>query len=70
MHKKTRIIMPPGQTKIYMNSSSVIKGGMVMPIIVEWTFTDGSKEVDRIPVSIWRSNEQKRDQAVLVKTRK
>ncbi|MEY3433602.1 MAG: hypothetical protein RL131_1538, partial [Bacteroidota bacterium] len=30
-----------------------------MPIIVEWTFKDGSKEVDRIPVTIWRLNEQK-----------
>ncbi|MFN5914493.1 MAG: M1 family metallopeptidase, partial [Chitinophagaceae bacterium] len=35
------------------------KGGMIMPIIVEWTFKDGSKEVDRIPVTIWRLNEQK-----------
>jgi hypothetical protein len=35
------------------------KGGMVMPIIVEWTFKDGSKELDRIPVTIWRLNEQK-----------
>jgi hypothetical protein len=32
---------------------------MIMPIIVEWTFKDGSKEVDRIPVTIWRLNEQK-----------
>lgn len=35
------------------------KGGMVMPIIVEWTFKDGSKEVDRIPANIWRLNEYK-----------
>jgi len=35
------------------------KGGMVMQIVVEWTFTDGSKEVDRIPVGIWKLNEQK-----------
>ncbi|MFZ9241115.1 MAG: M1 family peptidase, partial [Chitinophagaceae bacterium] len=35
------------------------KGGMLMPIIVEWTFVDGSKEVDRIPVTIWRLNEDK-----------
>jgi hypothetical protein len=35
------------------------KGGMVMPIIIEWTFKDGSKEVDRIPVSIWKLNEEK-----------
>ena len=35
------------------------KGGMVMPIIVEFTFKDGTKEVDRIPVTIWRLNEEK-----------
>jgi hypothetical protein len=35
------------------------KGGLVMPIIVEWTFKDGTKEVDRIPVTIWRLNEKK-----------
>ncbi len=35
------------------------KGGLVMPIIIEWTFKDGSKEIDRIPVQIWRKNENK-----------
>ena len=30
-----------------------------MPIIIEWTFKDGSKEVDRIPVNVWRKNENK-----------
>ncbi|MGB4846235.1 MAG: M1 family metallopeptidase [Ferruginibacter sp.] len=35
------------------------KGGLVMPIIVEWTFKDGSKEIDRIPVQVWRKNEEK-----------
>ncbi len=34
------------------------KGGLVMPIILEWTFKDGTKEVDRIPAEIWRKNEQ------------
>ncbi|HPZ89716.1 MAG TPA: M1 family aminopeptidase, partial [Flavihumibacter sp.] len=29
------------------------KGGLVMPIIVEFTYADGSKEVDRIPAQIW-----------------
>lgn len=33
------------------------KGGLVMPVIVEWTFTDGTKEVDRIPAQIWRKDE-------------
>lgn len=34
------------------------KGGLVMPIILEWTYADGSKEVERIPAEIWRKNEQ------------
>ena len=34
------------------------EGGLVMPIIIEWTFKDGTKEVDRIPVTIWRLNEK------------
>jgi hypothetical protein len=34
------------------------KGGLVMPVIVEWTFKDGTKEVDRIPAQIWRYNEK------------
>lgn len=33
------------------------KGGLVMPIIVEFTFEDGSKETQRIPAQIWRKNE-------------
>jgi hypothetical protein len=35
------------------------KGGMVMPVIVEWIFKDGSKEVDRVPVTVWRLNEER-----------
>jgi len=34
------------------------KGGLVMPIIVEFTFTDGTKTIDRIPAQIWRLNEK------------
>ena len=35
------------------------KGGLVMPIIIEWTYKDGSKEVERIPAQVWRLNEKK-----------
>ncbi len=34
------------------------KGGLVMPIIVEFTYKDGTKEIDRIPAHIWRLNEK------------
>ncbi|NLU95034.1 M1 family metallopeptidase [Chitinophaga sp. Ak27] len=33
------------------------KGGLVMPLIIEWTFADGTKETDRISAYIWRKNE-------------
>ncbi|HVV02755.1 MAG TPA: M1 family metallopeptidase [Puia sp.] len=33
------------------------KGGMVMPIIIEWTYTDGTREIERIPAQVWRKNE-------------
>ena len=32
-------------------------GGLVMPVILEFTFDDGSKEVMRIPVEVWRKND-------------
>jgi len=35
------------------------KGGLVMPVIIEWTYADGTKEIERIPAEIWRINEKK-----------
>lgn len=35
------------------------KGGMVMPIILEFTFEDGSQLKDKKAAQIWRKNEQK-----------
>ncbi len=35
------------------------KGGLMMPVIIEWTFKDGTKEIERIPAEIWRTNEKK-----------
>jgi len=34
-------------------------GGLVMPIIIEWTFKDGTKQTDRISAYVWRKNENK-----------
>jgi len=33
------------------------KGGLMMPVIIEWTFKDGTKEIEKIPAEIWRNNE-------------
>jgi hypothetical protein len=35
------------------------KGGLVMPVIIEWTYKDGTREVERIPAQVWRRNESK-----------
>jgi hypothetical protein len=35
------------------------KGGLIMPIIIEWTYKDGSKETEKIPAQVWRLNEKK-----------
>ena len=34
------------------------KGGMPMPVIIEWTYKDGSKEIEKIPAQVWRHNEK------------
>ena len=35
------------------------RGGLVMPVIIQWTYTDGTQEIERLPAEIWRTNEQK-----------
>jgi aminopeptidase N len=32
-------------------------GGLVMPLIVEFHYADGTSEIERIPAEIWRKNE-------------
>jgi hypothetical protein len=34
------------------------KGGLVSPVIIEWTYKDGSKEIETLPAEIWRLNEK------------
>lgn len=34
------------------------RGGLVTPLIVEFTFADGTKETEMIPAEIWRRNEK------------
>ncbi len=30
-----------------------------MPLIIQWTYKDGTKEIERIPAQVWRLNENK-----------
>jgi hypothetical protein len=33
-------------------------GGLVSPVIIEWTFKDGTREIEKLPAEIWRLNEK------------
>ncbi len=35
------------------------KGGLVMPVVIEWTYKDGTKETETLPAEVWRLNEQR-----------
>ncbi|MCE3226055.1 MAG: aminopeptidase [Bacteroidetes bacterium] len=34
------------------------KGGSVMPVIIQWNYSDGSTEIERLHVYVWRKNEK------------
>jgi len=54
-----KAIMQKMQDKNVYEVTLSNKGGLVMPVIIEWTYKDGSKEIERIPAEIWRVNETK-----------
>jgi len=35
------------------------RGGLIMPVIIEWRYKDGTSEIEKIPAEIWRTNERK-----------
>ncbi len=37
----------------------VNKGGLVTPLVIQWTYKDGSTETETIPAEVWRLNEQR-----------
>ncbi len=45
--------------KYFYQLSFSNRGGLVMPVIVEFTFKDSTRQVDRIPAQIWRLDEKK-----------
>ncbi|MGC6430125.1 MAG: M1 family metallopeptidase [Jejuia sp.] len=43
--------------KYFYNVTFEKPGGLVMPIIVEYTYADGSKKMEKYPAQIWRLND-------------
>ena len=35
------------------------KGGLITPLIIEFEYEDGTKEVQRIPAEVWKMNNEK-----------
>ena len=46
------------ETKNFYEVTLKNTGGLISPVIIEWTYKDGTKELERIPAEIWRTNEQ------------
>jgi len=46
------------QSKNFYELTFSNKGGLVMPLIIEWIFKDSTKEIQRVPVTVWRLNEK------------
>ena len=45
------------------------KGGLIMPIIVQFEFEDGTTEMENIPAQIWRKNENHVTKVFMTKKR-
>jgi hypothetical protein len=54
LSEEERAVLTSG--KYYYELTFKNEGGLVMPIILEFTFEDGTTEVQRIPAEIWRRN--------------
>ncbi len=44
--------------KFYYELSLSNKGGLVMPVIIQWNYKDGTSETEKISAYIWRKNEK------------
>ena len=56
LDNQERELLSGGQNYYELQFSN--HGGLVMPVILEFEFTDGTKEVVRIPCEIWKRNDE------------
>jgi hypothetical protein len=51
---------PLNNKDVYLYELNVSnKGGMVMPVIIGWTYKDGTQEKEVVPAGVWMTNEQR-----------
>ncbi|MCB0754109.1 MAG: M1 family metallopeptidase [Flavobacteriales bacterium] len=53
---KEKAVLNSGMNYYQIDISS--PGGLVMPVILEFEYADGSKEIHRIPAEIWKMNDK------------
>ncbi|MEO0331252.1 MAG: M1 family peptidase, partial [Bacteroidota bacterium] len=53
---KERKLVESGKHFYEISLSNV--GGLITPVILGWTYEDGSTEIERIPAEIWRYNSE------------
>jgi len=62
-YREFRNRLDPNQVKAQFEDKNFYEvtfrnlGGLVMPLIIEWTYLDGTTEIERFPAEIWRYNE-------------
>jgi hypothetical protein len=49
----------PYEHNFYFEIQFSNKGGTVMPLIIQWNYSDGTSEIERIHPYIWRKDEKK-----------
>jgi hypothetical protein len=59
MEKLPDSLMNKYKANYYYELTFSNKGGLVMPIILQWNYKDGTTELERINAYIWRKNENK-----------
>ena len=57
LSEKEKALLTAGNNYYEITFNNV--GGLPMPIIVEFEFIDGTKEVQKIPAEIWKMNQEK-----------
>ena len=48
-----------GADKYFYQVEMSNKGGLIMPVILQFNFTDGTNEIENIPAQVWRYNESR-----------
>ncbi len=51
-------IMESAEGKNFYELTLKNKGGLVSPVLIQWTYVDGSVEMQKIPAEIWKINEK------------